>query len=78
VLSAFKIADDGNRVSLRLFNPAANEDRISVTVPDGTTAVHLADLAERDLAACRVEDGRVSVALGPHRIQTMTFAVRPA
>jgi alpha-mannosidase len=76
VLSALKIADDGARIALRWFNPADTEDRVSVTVPEGTTTVHLADLSERDRVACPVHDGRVSVVLGPHRIRTMTFAVR--
>ena len=76
VLSAFKIAGDGSRISLRLFNPNATEDRVTVTVPDITTAVHLADLEERVVAACPVEDGLVRLVLGPHRIQTLTLAVR--
>ena len=76
MLSAFTIAGDGSRISLRLFNPNATEDRVTVTVPDITTAVHLADLEERVMAACPVEDGRVRLVLGPHRIQTLTLAVR--
>ena len=78
VLSAFKIADDGVRISLRLFNATADERRVSVTVPDTTTAAHLADRAERDQAPCPIEDGRVGVVLGPHRIQTLTFATNEA
>jgi mannosylglycerate hydrolase len=73
VLSAVKIADDGVRISLRVFNPNATEDRVTVTVPDSTTAVHLADLEERDGPSCRIDNGRVHVTLGPHRIQTIVM-----
>jgi len=75
VLSAFKTAEDGTRVTLRLFNPGSGGTRVSITVPETTTRAHLADLAEHDERVCLLDDGRATVMLGPHRIQTVMLSL---
>jgi 2-O-(6-phospho-alpha-D-mannosyl)-D-glycerate hydrolase len=72
VLSACKVADDGQGVVLRVFNSGAGRTRVRLHLPEGITRGRLADLAETGDASCLDADGRSAVAeLHGHRIQTI-------
>jgi alpha-mannosidase len=72
VLSACKVADDGNGIVLRVFNSDAAPTRVRLHVPEGITGARLGDLAETGDATCLDADGRIAVLeLDGHRIQTV-------
>jgi alpha-mannosidase len=74
VLSACKLADDLDAIVLRFFNPAPTSGSMLVTLPENVSGAHETDLAERRVAPLQRSDGRVTVALPPHRILTVEIA----
>ena len=72
VLSACKKADDRESLLLRLFNPGAEEVRVTVELPSRRVArAFRTDLRERRQGELAVVEGRAALSLPAHRIQTI-------
>lgn len=71
VLSACKAADDRSSALLRVFEAGGKTASVVVSAAAPIRSAHLVDLAERRLAACRVEDNRVELRAEPFRISTI-------
>lgn len=69
-LTAFKVAEDGDGVVLRVVNAGADPVAATLTVP-GATRARACDLEERPTEELDVTDGRIAMTLPAGRIATV-------
>ena len=70
VLSACRLADDRQSAILRFFNPSDEPAIAEVLLPETATGVFRTDLLERRGQRQPAKDGRLTLTVGPHRIET--------
>jgi alpha-mannosidase len=73
ILSALKLAEDGDGVSARVYNIADREVSGSMTLHGASGAVEKVNLNEEDTATANTEDGRTILSLRPNEIATFKF-----
>jgi len=76
VLSALKKAEERDSVIVRLFNPDQEPARARLGIDPGIAEAFIVDMLERRQEPVPVENGRVTVDLGPAQIRTVELRIR--
>ena len=71
VLSAFKQAEDGSCVIVRLFNPGDVETQAVLALDAPVAGAFAVNFLEERQAPLPVQDGGIAVRLRPRRVQTI-------
>jgi mannosylglycerate hydrolase len=77
VLSALRMAEDGQGIIVRLYNIAPQPTQGEVRLEEPYGAVEVVNLNEEPLGPAEVEDGRVRLSLKPNEIVTLRFGPNP-
>lgn len=71
MVSALKLAEDGQGYILRLWNPSADKQTLKITTSLPVKSAQELRLDETPLAPIDLRDGRLECELGPHKILTL-------
>jgi mannosylglycerate hydrolase len=72
--SALKKADERDSIVLRVFNPGGTEVKEQITIPPSFSGAHKTNLREQRQQSLPLENGRATLALGPHKIATIELS----
>jgi hypothetical protein len=77
VLSALRVAENGQGIIIRLYNIASQPTWGEVCLEEPYPAVEVVNLKEEPLGQPEVQDGRVRLSLKPNEIITLRFRTNP-
>jgi mannosylglycerate hydrolase len=75
-VTAVKVAEAGDQLALRLFNPGDAEEEVDIAFGVPIKSAHRARLDETPLGDLPVKGAAVPLRVGPHRIETVLVTVQ--